>query len=236
MAEDVFKLPVDTGLFTLVQLLALNEITADPSQLLHERGRGDEPFDFDDMLRTAKRLGLKARVSQVATSDLPLVPLPAIGRSKTYGFVLLARAEADAGGVRALVQAPMRREPHIWSQENLEAEWDGKLLLLATREGLAGTRRTFDVTWFIPFLVKYRRPLNQVLIASFVIQIVGLLSPIFFQLVIDKVLVHGTLATLDVLAFGLIVVFFWETALSGLRQWLLRVRLRMPTGGRSCAA
>jgi subfamily B ATP-binding cassette protein HlyB/CyaB len=221
LAEDVFKLPVDTGLFTFVQLLALNEITADPSQLLHERGRGDEPFDFDDMLRTAKRLGLKARVSQVATSDLPLLPLPAIGRSKTYGFVLLARAEADAGGVRTLVQAPMRREPHIWSQENLEAEWDGKLLLLATREGLAGTRRTFDVTWFIPFLVKYRRPLNQVLIASFVIQIVGLLSPIFFQLVIDKVLVHGTLATLDVLAFGLIVVFFWETALSGLRQWLL---------------
>jgi len=68
--------------------------------------------------------------------------------------------------------------------------------------------------------VKYRKPLRDVLIASFFIQVVALVSPIFFQLVIDKVLVHHSLTTLHVLAIGLAVVSIWEVALSGLRTWL----------------
>lgn len=92
---------------------------------------------------------------------------------------------------------------------------------MTTREHATGASRRFDLTWFLPFVVKYRRPLGQVLLASLVIQFVALLTPIFFQLVIDKVLVHGTLSTLDVLAIGLLAVSTWDVALSGLRQWLL---------------
>ncbi|GAA0677739.1 ABC-type bacteriocin/lantibiotic exporter with double-glycine peptidase domain [Sphingomonas insulae] len=78
---------------------------------------------------------------------------------------------------------------------------------MTTREALAGAKRPFDVTWFLPFLVKYQRPLIQVLVASFVIQIVALISSIFFHLIIDKGLVDGTLSTLDVLAVGLKAIF-----------------------------
>jgi ATP-binding cassette, subfamily B, bacterial HlyB/CyaB len=59
-----------------------------------------------------------------------------------------------------------------------------------------------------------------VLLVSFFLQIIGLVTPIFFQLVIDKVLVHQSLTTLNVLALGLAVVTLWEVLMSGLRTWL----------------
>ncbi|TCM07469.1 type I secretion system permease/ATPase [Sphingomonas sp. PP-CC-3G-468] len=218
---------VDSGLVAFLQLLAFLQISADPRQILHERGSGNAPFGAGDMLRTAKRLGVKARSVNSTADKLPDMPLPAIAEGRDGSFFLIARAAespAQAGvepGVRALIQHAKAGEPELWTEEQLESRWTGRLVLMTTREALAGAKRPFDVTWFLPFLVKYRQPLIQVLIASLIIQIVGLISPIFFQLIIDKVLVHGTLSTLDVLAIGLTVIFVWETLLTSARQWLL---------------
>jgi subfamily B ATP-binding cassette protein HlyB/CyaB len=212
---------LDSGLLAFVQLLALYQLSADPAQILHDRGDSERPFDAEDMLRAAKRLGHKARRRSATTDDLPDLPLPCITRGVDNSYFLIASAERQPDGMRALVQTYDRAEPQVWDATQLSANWSGELVLLTTRERLAGPQRRFDLTWFLPFIVKYRQPLKQVLAASFVIQIVALLSPIFFQLVIDKVLVHGTLATLNVLAIGLAAIFLWETALTGLRQWLL---------------
>lgn len=106
--------------------------------------------------------------------------------------------------------------PEIWSEEQVteQFELDGgqaDLLLMTSREHIAGQKRAFDISWFIPALVKYRKPLRDVLIGSFFLQLVGLASPIFFQLVIDKVLVHQSMTTLEVLAIGLSTVLVFET-------------------------
>ena len=78
----------------------------------------------------------------------------------------------------------------------MSERFGGCALLMTSRERVAGGARKFDVSWFIPALVKYRRPLRDVIIASFFLQLAGLVSPIFFQLVIDKVLVHHSISTL----------------------------------------
>lgn len=216
-----------SGLIAFLQLLSLLQIKADPDQILHERGDGAASFGVQDMLRSAKRLNVKARAISAGVDKLQHLPLPAIGEARDGTFFLIAKAgESPAQvdgptGVQALVQTYDGNEPQVWTEAELLDRWTGKLVLMTTREMLAGAKRPFDVTWFLPFLVKYRKPLVQVLAASFVIQIVGLIAPIFFQLIIDKVLVHGSLTTLDVLAVGLAVVFIWEVLLGSGRQWLL---------------
>ena len=230
MGDDKITEPqpaLDSGLLAMLHLLAFLQIPADPNQIIHERGAGSSPFSVNDILRAAKRLGVKARAVSAKIEDLEHHPLPAIGEARDGTFFLIARIGEKAGAgsepatKQVLVQTHDSAEPQIWSMDELLDRWSGGLVLMTTREALAGTKRRFDVTWFLPFLVKYRRPLIQVVVASLVIQIVGLVSPIFFQLIIDKVLVHGTLTTLDVLAIGLAVVFVWETLLSSARQWLL---------------
>ena len=181
---------------------------------------GDDPYSLEDIARIAKRLGLLARVKRATLQDARKVPLPAIVELKGGGAAIILKFEDDPVTPRALVQRGESDRPEVWTAEDCQERFGNRLLLMTAREQMAGAARPFDISWFIPALVKYRRALRDVLIASFFLQLMGLVSPIFFQLVIDKVLVHQSVTTLDVLALGLAVVLVWETALSGLRNWL----------------
>ena len=212
--------PVDTTLAAFVLLLKFLRVPVDPEQIVHDRGRGPDGFTHADLLRVAKRIGVKARGVEAPPARLANLPLPAIAACRDGTSVIFLRADEDESGLRVLVQHPHAATPIVWDAEALEANYAGRLLLLTTRERLAGGMRRFDISWFIPALVKYRKPLRDVLVASFFLQVMALIAPIFFQLVIDKVLVHHSLTTLDVLAIGLSVVTIWEVGLSGLRNWL----------------
>ncbi|TIX51143.1 type I secretion system permease/ATPase [Alteraurantiacibacter aquimixticola] len=217
---------VDAALASFVLLAQFLGVPADPAQIHHDRGRGDDPYDFDDLTRIAKKLGLIARRKRAPLADLPKLPLPALVRLADGGTAVLLKIDDNTDtGARFMVLAPGSERPEIWSEEQVEAGFaveGGKadLLLMTSREHIAGQKRAFDISWFIPALVKYRKPLRDVLLGSFFLQLLGLASPIFFQLVIDKVLVHQSMTTLEVLAIGLATVLVFETVLSGLRNWL----------------
>jgi subfamily B ATP-binding cassette protein HlyB/CyaB len=98
--------------------------------------------------------------------------------------------------------------------------WDGRLVLMARRASLSDLSRRFDITWFLGAIHKYRRLLGEVLIASFFLQLFALVSPLFFQVVIDKVLVHRGISTLEVLVVGLAAIAVFEATLSTLRTYL----------------
>ncbi len=89
------------------------------------------------------------------------------------------------------------------TRAEFEAVWDGHVVLLTRRASLTDLARRFDITWFLGAIHKYRHMLGEVMLASFFLQIFALVSPLFFQIVIDKVLVHRSMSTLDVLLIGL---------------------------------
>ncbi len=217
---------VDEALASFVLLAKFLGVPAEPEQIHHDRGQGDEPYDFDDLTRIAKKLGLLARRRQASPDDLRKLPLPALVTLDNGGTAILLKVDdSGEGGARHLVLTANAERPEIWSEDRVQDSFawrEGKadLLLMTSREHIAGQKRRFDVSWFIPALVKYRKPLRDVLIGSFFLQLVGLASPVFFQLVIDKVLVHQSLSTLEVLAIGLATIFVFETFLSAMRTWL----------------
>jgi subfamily B ATP-binding cassette protein HlyB/CyaB len=106
------------------------------------------------------------------------------------------------------------------TRAEFEAVWDGRLVLMTRRASLTELARRFDITWFVGAIYKYRRMLTEVLVASFFLQIFALVSPLFFQVVIDKVLVHRTLSTLHVLVIGLAAISVFEVILGILRTYL----------------
>ncbi|VAW02293.1 ABC transporter, permease protein, partial [hydrothermal vent metagenome] len=210
----------DPSLACFVLLAKYLGVPADPPQIHHDRGLGEEPYTLDHLARIAKKLNLIARLRDASLEELPKIPLPAMARDVDGTAFILLKIEEDSETPRYLIQRGHADRPQMFTQEEFKTIFAGRLLLLTSREKIAGDKRPFDISWFIPALVKYRRALRDVLIGSFFLQLMGLVSPIFFQLVIDKVLVHQSLTTLEVLAFGLAVVMVWETMLSGLRNWL----------------
>lgn len=201
---------VHGGLACLSLLLGYHQIAADPAQLRHDAGAMD-PSDPATLVRLAKRLGAQAKHLKRNISDLENLPLPAMAFGEGEWFLI--------GGVRegrALIQRP-DGAPQTVDLAELDRTWSGDLLLVSPKLGGAGGPAKFDVTWFIPALVRYRWMLGDVLAASLVLQLFALATPLIFQVVIDKVLVHQGLTTLDVLVVGLLAVIAFDTLLGGLR-------------------
>jgi subfamily B ATP-binding cassette protein HlyB/CyaB len=88
-------------------------------------------------------------------------------------------------------------------------------------EDQARMSRKFGFSWFVPELLKHKKLWQEVLLASLVIQLIALATPLFTQAIIDKVVVHRTESTLIVIAIGMFVFMVFSAALSWLRQYLV---------------
>ncbi|WP_456706237.1 type I secretion system permease/ATPase [Bradyrhizobium sp. USDA 4452] len=204
----------ESGLIALAILLRCHGIAADPGQIHHRVGAAR--LGVTEILRCAKEFGLKARVQRTSWDRLAVTPLPGIALLRDGSFLILGKL-IDG---KLLVQRPLSPRPETLSQAQLEAIWDGGLILMARRAGLTDLARRFDIAWFVGAMQKYRRLLSEVLAASFFLQIFAVVSPLFFQVVIDKVLVHRSMSTLDVLVIGLVVLTVFEAILETLRVYL----------------
>ena len=206
---------VDSGLACLVIVARFHGLPADPDHLTHQRGQTG-PFSVQDIVLSAKGLGLKSKAVASDRQRLDKTPLPAIARHQDGHFFILAGCSED----KVLIQDPLEKQSQTLPRDLFEMGWSGELILITRRIGLLGGSGKFDFSWFIPAMVKYRKLFSEVLIASFFIQLFALITPLFFQVVIDKVLVHRGLTTLDVLAIGLLAVSVFEVVLTGLRTYL----------------
>lgn len=204
----------ESGLIAVTILLRCHGIAADPDQIRHRMGTAR--VGVAEILRCAKEFGLKARIQKTSWSRLAVTPLPGIAVLRDGGYLILGKVIDDG----LLVQRPMSPRPETMTQAELDAIWDGDVILMTRRATLTDLSRRFDIGWFVGAVHKYRRLLGEVLVASFFLQIFALISPLFFQVVIDKVLVHRSMSTLDVLVIGLVALTVFETVLGTLRVYL----------------
>jgi subfamily B ATP-binding cassette protein HlyB/CyaB len=204
----------EAGLVAFATVLAMHNIAVDPEQLRHELGH-ERPLIADDILRLAKRqAGVRAKVVHTDFARLSRLPLPVMADGPSGWFVI-----GRIAGGEALIQRPGHPIEKL-DADGLEDIWSGQIVLITTREGVAGSSGRFDVSWFIPQIVRYRRLIGEVLLITLALNLLGLAAPLFFQNVIDKVLVHNTLATLQVLSIGFLAVSLWETIFGWLRTRL----------------
>ena len=210
------ELPNDPGIIALVMLMRLHGVAADGDQIRHRFAA--RPVGVAEMVRCGKEFGLRTRVVRTRWDRLPHTPLPVIAALRNGSFLLIGQVNADEGKV--LVQEPTAARPRVMTQAELEEVWDGRIVLMARRSALSSLTRRFDISWFAGAIAKYRGLLGEVLVASFFLQVFALVSPLFFQVVIDKVLSHRVISTLDVLIVGLVAISIFETILGGLRTYL----------------
>lgn len=206
----------DTGLLCLTVMAQLFERKTNPQQLRHLSGNGSKPFDETDILRGAKTLDLKAKAVQSAIGRLSETPLPVIVRANDGRFFILAKYSPD----KVLIHCPEKGQPEILPTRDFEKMWTGRIILFASRQSVKNLWRRFDIAWFIPAVLKYKKLFGEVLLSSLFLQIFALVSPLLFQVIIDKVLVHHSLSTLDVIFFTLICMTVFECILSTLRTYV----------------
>ncbi len=209
----------DPGLICLTVIAHFHGIAADPIQLRHQAGLADESGRFaeTDLLLASRSLGLKARSVRVKPERLDKTPLPALFLDREHQHFILAKVSEEGN---ALIQEGNAR-PEVITVTEVMRRSDGHALLFASRASLSGELMRFDFSWFIPSIIKYRRFLLEVLMISAVLQLLGLMSPLMFQVVMDKVLVNDALSTLNVVCTAMLVTCVCESALMALRNYVL---------------
>jgi len=212
--------PPDSGLIALAMVAGYYRIAADPAQLRHELALGAHAAGPEDLVRAAKRLKLKARLAVGRRAKrLEAAPYPAVVGLAAGGFAILAAAPVK-GSVR-LIDPLARTARDLPLAE--AAALTGETLVLVTRRfaGVGADPAAFGLRWFLPSIARYRKPLAEVLVASLFVQAFALMTPLFFQLIVDKALVHKSYATLTVIVVGMLTIGLFDSLLQFLRAYTL---------------
>ncbi|MCO6506473.1 MAG: type I secretion system permease/ATPase [Snodgrassella sp.] len=199
----------------LVLLAHFHGIAVNPADIMHRYAEQND-LKIEQWLLAAKDLGLKAKLVKHDIKRLHLLALPALVWRDDGQHFILARIDED----RYLIQDVEAGKPVILNKEEFAQRYSGQLILVASRASILGQLAKFDFTWFIPAVIKYRRIFVEVLIVSVFIQLFALVTPMFFQVVMDKVLVHRGFSTLDVITIALLVITIFDVVLGGLRTYI----------------
>ena len=207
------------GFVAVARVAGFHRIAADPIQLAHQLGLNGRIPSSGDLVRAARLAGLKARaLSGIDAARLQRAPVPAIIGLHGGSFVVFGGLDGQG---RYRVIEPAGQTLRVLSLPDFLAEWSGDVVLLARRPGSNSGSEPFGFRWFLPSLWRYRRPLGHILVASLFVQLFALVTPLFFQVVVDKVLAHKSLPTLTVVVVGLVGLGFFNVVLQYLRTYAL---------------
>jgi ATP-binding cassette, subfamily B, bacterial HlyB/CyaB len=227
---------------TNLQCLALaarhHGVDLSPERLMHDYAVGQEPVTTRQLLRMARDAGLRARQTQLTWESLVRLgdAYPVLAELENGNWVVISGVAAGCAqeAIRVLDPLAQRPEPLLLTERQFSNSWRGSVVLMKRNHGLLEADQPFGFRWFVPELVRQRKLFRDVVVAAFVLYGLGLTMPIFLQLVIDKVLVHQSYATLTVLTAGMAVALAFDATFTFLRRYLLlyasnRIDIRVAT-------
>jgi len=224
MNEEAWRtaaIPAFGGGFQAVATVARSlgvEVTA--VQIAHQMAQGKTPPNSADLVRAAQLIGLKARlVKNPSAKRLRSVPVPAVVRLHDGSWRVFG-GEIAPDLFRLF--DPVTKEAEKLPLEEVHKRVDGDLVLLGKNLTTAFGDLPFGFSWFIPEIKRYRKPLIEVLVVSFFINLLALVTPLCFQLVVDNVLSHKSYSTLHVVTAALLILAVFSAILKYLRQYLVQ--------------
>jgi len=198
------------------------------------------PYSTDSLEQAALAYQLDARFRKARPERLHKECFPVIAWLQPKAMAASAPAGEEEEAVPALIlQAdpesllvvePDDNAPRAVPLAEFRARYLGRITRVVPHadpatdpdsESQARHARAFGFSWFVPELLRHRKLWQEILLASLVIQLIALATPLFTQAVIDKVVVHHTQSTLIVIAIGMALFMLFSAGLSWLRQYLV---------------
>ena len=208
---------MNTALIALEIVARLNQVDFDVRAVSREFGITDAELLPEEVLRIAKKYGFRAKQKMLTPEAIAgKYPLPAIMilKDRTYAVLLKIALEEK----KALIVLPAQKKADEKTFAELEDMGTGKFIIVKHR--LLSSEAAFGFKWFLAEIAIYKRIIGEVLLGSFIVQLFGLITPLFTQVILDKVIVHRSMTTLDVLAVAFLGVTIFELLLNISRNYI----------------
>ena len=216
-----------TGLFALTQIGRHHNTPMDIRRIMHDYAVGDEEPTPQQLRAIANDQGFKAKFENLKFQDMKTMgaAFPFIGfknDGKAYIVCGVKPKEDKDTLVVVDVTEPFQQQPfQFWDEEHFQSVSSGKFMLLKKIYKLTDEEQPFRLSWFLPEFLKLKGVFGQIILLVAAMTIISLVTPLFFQVVVDKVLVHRGFTTLNVLGIGIVATLIFNGFLEFMRSYLL---------------
>jgi len=216
--DENTKQHMNTGLICLDIVAKMNNFDIDMRSVVREYGIETATIEPEELIRIAKNAGFKIKSKKLKIKDiLPKYPTPAIVRLKednSYAVILAIKEEEG----RALILSPYQQQPFSKPIDEMQELILDDIIIL--KKKFIEDEAKFGFIWFFNEILKYKAIIGQVLLGSFVVQLFGLVTPLFTQVILDKVLVHRSIVTLQVLGIAFLAISLFDFLLNLSRNYI----------------
>lgn len=205
-----------SGLIAFEVISKINGIDVDLRSITREYGIGENEITREEFLRIAKNAGFKAKIKELPLGDCKKYPVPAIFilKNNTYGVVLKINYDEN----KALIFISEEKNPREVTYNEFNELSTGELIFFSHK--MIDDKIKFGFKWFYKEIMKYKQVLAEVMLGSFIVQLFGLITPLFTQVILDKVIVHRSMSTLNVLGIAFVAVALFEFMLNLARNYI----------------
>lgn len=194
----------------------LNKIAVDSKAIIKRHALTNDEPDIRQLIRIAKEEGFKAKLKRLTLENLEKYPLPAIAQFNSKKYVTIVKYDSEKKEL--LLYDKENNQPYIKKFDEFKNEVNNEIIILKHKTFNEQIR--FGFMWFYNQIMNYKKIVGEILLASFVIQLFGLVTPLFTQVILDKVLVHQSLSTLNVIAVAFMAVIIFELLLNLVRNYI----------------
>ncbi len=212
---------MQTGLIAIELISKINQVPIDMRSVIREYALGEAELKPEELIRILKNLDYKVKKKRISFADaIGKYPLPSILILEDQSFRVLLKV--DVNEQKALIfeasETDQSKQTRVLTFEELAGISTGDIIVLNHKMMTAQIK--FGFKWFYSEIIKYKRVLTEVLLGSFVVQLFGLVIPLFTQVILDKVITHRSMTTLDVLAVAFIAIMLFEFCLNLTRNYI----------------
>ncbi len=218
----------NTALHCLAAMGKHHGLDMDMRRLLHEYAIEDDEISERLFFKIIADNSLKSKKIHLPWDKLPRLgeAFPLIAHRNNGKYILICGFQKKEDDERLVIIDPAAEKIPgqqfiFWSREQYESECSGKAYLVKRVYSLLDEEQPFGLRWFIPEFIKLKGMFGQIAIAVLMISGLALITPLFFQIVVDKVLTNESYTTLNVLGVGIIIALLFNALLEFLRGYLL---------------
>ena len=216
--KDLPQNAMDTAIACLIIALQFLKVKIDEPALRQQWDKRKNGSDLNALLQYAREQQFKkAQILRKVKADLPGLPIPAIARMQDGTFVVIGWNDEKS----VFISNPQSDKPYAQPIDDFVAQWTGELLVFTSGFDLRRIMEKYSLRWFFSVIVHFKEYWRDVLAGSFVLQLFGIVVPLFTQVIIDKVLSNNGVSTLDVLGVALILFGVFQCVIGILRTYVL---------------
>lgn len=205
-----------SSLIALEVVGQLNQVAINTQAIIKKYALVNSDFTLEQFIKIAKDEGFKTKIKELKITTLTKYPLPAIGYLKNGKYITVLKY--DSSKQEVLLYDDVEKKPYTQSFEEFLTLSNNQIIVLTHKNTFSQIR--FGFKWFFDQILFYKKIVSEILLASFVIQLFGLVTPLFTQVILDKVLVHQTMSTLNVIAVAFFAVIVFELLLGLARNYI----------------